>query len=68
MDTKQYFYRNLIFSKKGKAISIVDIHNPKNIKEELDPWFAMVFQLADGQHTVDQMYQFMTTQYDGTPP
>ncbi|PCJ27857.1 MAG: hypothetical protein COA97_02675 [Flavobacteriales bacterium] len=68
MDTKQYFYRNVIFSKQGKTISIVDIHNPKNDKEELDPWLGMVLQLADGQHTIEQLLQFMATQYNGSPP
>lgn len=68
MDTKQYFYRNIIFSKQGKVISAVDIHNPENDREELDPWFGMVLQLADGQHTVEQLLQFMTTQYNGSPP
>ena len=46
----------------------MDIHNPKNDKEELDPWFAMVLQLADGQHTIDQLCKFMATQYNGIPP
>lgn len=68
MDTKQYFYRNVIFSKQGKTIAIVDLHNPKNDREELDPWFGMVIQLADGQHTIEQLCQFMTTQYNGMPP
>ena len=58
----------MIFSKQGKTISIIDIHNPKNVQEELDPWFAMVFQLGDGQHTIDQLCQFMATQYNGMPP
>lgn len=68
MDQKQYFYRNVIFSKQGKTISIIDIDHPKNDKEELDPWFGMVLQLADGQHTVEQLFQFMATQYNGMPP
>ena len=68
MNTKQYFYRNVIFSKQGKTISIIDIYNPNNDREELDPWFGMVLQLADGQHTIDQLLQFMTTQYNGMPP
>lgn len=68
MDTKKYFYRNVIFSKQGQTISIIDIHNPKNEKEELDPWFARVLQLADGQHTVEQLMEFMATQYNGMPP
>lgn len=68
MNTAQYFYRNVIFSKQGKTIAIVDIHNPKNDREELDPWFGMVIQLADGQHTIEQLCQFMVTQYNGMPP
>ena len=68
MDKTQYFYRNVIFSKQGKTIAILDIHNPEANKEELDPWFAMVLQLADGQHTLDQLFQFMATQYNGMPP
>ena len=68
MNTKQFFYRNVIFSKQGKTISLIDIHNPENKKETLEPWFGMVFQLADGQHTVEQMIQYMSTQYNGNPP
>jgi len=68
MNIKQYFYRNVIFSKQGKTIALIDIHNPKNDREELDPWFAMVLQLADGQHTIEQLMQFMATQYNGMPP
>lgn len=68
MNTKQFFYRNVIFSKQGKTISLIDIHNPENEKEELEPWFGMVFQLADGQHTIEQMVQYMSTQYNGNPP
>ncbi len=68
MNTAQYFYRNTIFSKQGKTISIIDFHNPEGTREELDPWFAMVLQLADGQHTVHQMIEFMGRQYNGAPP
>ena len=68
MDPKQYFYRNVIFSKQGKTIAIIDLLNPDNEKEELDPWFGMVLQLADGQHTLEQLYQFMASQYNGNPP
>ncbi len=68
MNTEQYFYRNVIFSKQGKTISIVDIQNPKNDREELDPWFGMVLQLADGMHTVGQLLQYISTLYNGMPP
>jgi hypothetical protein len=68
MNTEQYFYRNFIFSKQGQTISMIDIHNPDSEGEVLDPWFAMVFQLADGQHTVQQLIDHMSRQYDGNPP
>ena len=68
MKKEQYFYRNVIFSKQGKTISIIDIDNPNNERTELEPWFAIVFQLADGQHTLDQLYQYMVLQYNGKVP
>ena len=67
MDKNKYFYRNVIFSKQDKTISIIDMDKPSK-KEELDPWFGMVIQLADGQHTLEQLHQFMATQYNGNPP
>jgi len=68
MDKSQYFYRNVIFSKKGKTISLVDIDNPRNAREPLDPWLAMVMQLADGQHTIEQLQEYMASHYNGMPP
>jgi hypothetical protein len=68
MDTKHYFYRNVIFSKQEKTIAIIDIFNPDNEKEVLDPWFGMVLQLADGQHTIEQLLQYMSSLYNGAPP
>lgn len=57
-----------MFSKQGKTISLIDIKNPEDKKETLDPWFGMALQLADGQHTVDQLIQYVSTQYNGAPP
>ena len=68
MDKSLYFYRNIIFSKNGKTISLVDMDNPENSKEPLDPWLGMVLQLADGQHSIDQLTQFISTRYNGMPP
>ena len=68
MDTSQYFYRNTIFSKQGKSISIIDIDNPDKKQQELEPWFGIVFQLADGQHTLEQLYQYIAMQYNGDTP
>jgi hypothetical protein len=68
MDPSHYFYRNVVFSKQGKTISLVDIENPKVKGEVLESWFGAVLQLADGQHTVDQLLEYLSAQYNGSPP
>ncbi len=68
MDTTQFFYRNVIFSKRGNTISLIDLFQPKSESEELDPWFGMVLQLADGQHSIDQLHEYISTLYSGSPP
>lgn len=68
MDSSQFFYRNVAFSKQGKTIALADIENPEAKGEVLEPWFAAVLQLADGKHTVEQLIDFMAAQYNGNPP
>lgn len=68
MNTAQYFYRNVIFSKAGNTISLIDINNPEGEKQELESWFGNVFQLADGQHTIEELTEFVSKQYQGGPP
>lgn len=68
MDSSQYFYRNVAFSKQDKTISLADLENPDAKGEVLEPWFGAVLQLADGKHTVDQLVEFMAAQYNGNPP
>lgn len=68
MDTNQFFYRNAIFSKQGKSIFLIDFDNPDKKQQELEPWFGVVFQLADGQHTLEQLYQYIAMQYNGDTP
>ena len=68
MDTSKYFYRNVIFSKKEKKISIIDINNPIKNKQELEPWFGLVLQLADGQHSIDDLLNHLASKYKSSPP
>jgi hypothetical protein len=68
MDTSQYLYRNVIFSKKGKTISLIDIDDPEVKGEELEPWFGVVLQLADGKHSIEDLYHFLSGQYTGNAP
>ncbi|MCP4458344.1 MAG: hypothetical protein GY816_10035 [Cytophagales bacterium] len=68
METTKYFYRNVMFSKNGKKISLIDIYNPDAEAKELEPWLGLVLQLADGQHTIDELFQYMANLYNGNPP
>ena len=68
MDVNQFFYRNVIFSKVGKDVALIDIDNPDNEKQVLDGWFGLILQLADGQHTIDELYFLLASKYQGAPP
>lgn len=68
MDTTKYFYRNVIFSKTGNQISLIDINNPNSEKQVLESWFGVVLQLADGQHTIDELIDLLSNKYKGAPP
>ncbi len=68
MDTAQYFYRNSIYSKMNDKVSIIDFGNPEQNRQELEPWFATIFLLADGQHTLDELYLNLAQKYSNTTP
>ena len=68
MNTEQFFYRNVIYSKVNNTVSIIDINKPEKKREDLEPWFGVIFQLADGQHTVEELYNLLAQKYtDGAP-
>jgi hypothetical protein len=68
MDTSQYFYRNVIISKEGEKVSLMDIYNPDNKGQALESWFGLVLQLADGQHTIEELFQNLSSKYNSVPP
>lgn len=68
MDTSQYFYRNVILSKVDNEVSLIDIHNPDQKGQALDPWFGLVLQYANGRRTIEALYQDLSGRYNGTPP
>ena len=68
MDNKQFFYRNVIFSKTGNQVSLIDLYNPDKKKHDLEPWFGVVLQLADGQHTIDELINLLSNKYKEEPP
>jgi len=68
LDTSQYFYRTVIFSKQGEKISLVDIHDPEKEALAFEPWLGVVVSLADGQHTIRELIDGIASRYDGEPP
>jgi len=51
-------------------VLLVDLHNPEPEEEvsPLEPWLGLVVSLADGQHTIQQLLDYMTDHYKGEPP
>lgn len=68
MNTEQYFYRNVIYSKVNNTVAIIDINKPEKKREDMEPWFGIVFQLADGQHTIEELYNLLAQKYTGGAP
>ncbi|MDH5357584.1 MAG: hypothetical protein OEY48_02505 [Gammaproteobacteria bacterium] len=67
MEHAHYFKRNTVYKIDDDNISVVDVQK-NNTVTPLDPWMAVVVSLADGQHTIDQLIQYMADQYpDGAP-
>ena len=68
MDKSKYFYRNVVISKQGDKISIVDLNDPEKEALTFEPWLGMVVAMADGQHTLEQLIDYLMKQYNGSPP
>ncbi len=66
MDTTQYFYRTVIFTRKAGIVALADINNPQE-STKLEEWFGVVISLADGKHTLQELTDFMVKQYQQAP-
>lgn len=66
LNKSQYFYRTVIFTRKAGIVALADINNPTETTT-LEEWFGMVISLADGQHTLAQLTDFMGQQYQHKP-
>ena len=67
MDKSQYFYRNVIFSRHNNQVALADIFNPE-MTSPLEEWLGTVVSLADGQHTVQELIDYLSGHYHGMPP
>lgn len=68
MEKSKYFYRTVVFAKQGDKVMLVDLHNPEKESPPLESWLGLIVSLADGQHTIQQLLDYLTNSYEGKPP
>lgn len=68
MDKSKYFYRTVVFAKRGEKVFLVDLNNPKEETPPLDPWLGLMVSLADGQHSIQQLVGYLAKHYEDMPP
>ena len=66
MNNEQYFYRTTIFTRRDNQIALADINEPDHVTP-LDDWLGTVVSLADGHHSIQQLIDYMGTQYPQSP-
>ena len=66
MEKAKYFYRTVIFTRKAGKVALADINDPLETTE-LEEWLGVVVSLADGKHTLQQLIDFMSRQYQQAP-
>lgn len=68
MNTKQYFYRTVVYGTEGEKVYLIDIKNPDAKMESMESWLGMVVSLADGQHPIAELLEHISSQYQGPVP
>ena len=61
-----YFSRAARFDWMSEQVVAIDPNAPRIIT--MDPWPELVFQMADGQHTVDQLRAYLSAEYEKGAP
>lgn len=67
MDESKYFFRKVVYIKQeGKAALVTDFGPVQT--SPLEPWMSLIFLMADGMHTIEQLHQQLIQQYQGNVP
>lgn len=67
MDESKYFFRKVVYTNKdGKTELIIGFEPIKT--SPLEPWMSLVFLLADGLHTIEQLHEHIANLYKGNVP
>lgn len=62
----QYFYRTVVFTRQGNKVSLADIEHPEKTTD-VEEWMGIIISLADGEHTLQELIDFMARQYQQVP-
>ena len=61
MNESKYFFRKIVYVKKdGKAALVIGFEPIKT--SLLEPWMSLIFLMADGLHTIEQLHQHLIKQ------
>ncbi len=66
MNNTQYFYRTTVFTQQNNQVALADINAPDKVSP-LEGWMGIVISLADGQHTIQQLIDYLAQQYPQAP-
>jgi len=66
INKKHYFYRTVVFSRAGNKVSLADIEHSQQTTD-IEEWMGVVISLADGEHTLQELINFMANQYQQVP-
>ena len=67
MELSNYFYRTLVYSDVKGQVSVFEKLPPHSLIP-LEPWLGLVIQLADGQHTLQELIDYVASRYQGDVP
>ncbi len=66
LNINHYFYRTVVFTRAGNKVALADIEHPQQTTE-LEDWMGIVISLADGEHTLVELVNYMASQYQQVP-
>ncbi|MEN8168369.1 MAG: hypothetical protein ABFR65_12965, partial [Pseudomonadota bacterium] len=67
MERKKYFYRILAFTRLGGEVALIDKSDPAETIP-LESWLGTVISLADGQHSIEELIDYLRGQYGSNVP
>jgi hypothetical protein len=67
MEREKYFYRILSFTRLGGEVALIDRLDPEKTIP-LESWLGTVIALADGQHSIEELIDYLRGHYGASVP